>query len=142
MVLANGSVINANASSNADLHKALKGGSGNFGVVTRYDVTTLPNVPIYGGQRVYDYHLYADVVLETVVDFASADRSQGDDALIVLFVASGDNITLSTAQVNTQGIKDSTSFAKLTALPPVVDSMATMSMADFAAASINPAGFR
>lgn len=37
VVLGNGSIVNANADENADLWKALKGGSGNFGFVTRLD---------------------------------------------------------------------------------------------------------
>ena len=37
IVLADGSVINANASTNPDLWKAQKGGSGNLGFVTRID---------------------------------------------------------------------------------------------------------
>jgi FAD/FMN-containing dehydrogenase len=37
IVLADGSVVNANASSDADLWKAQKGGSGNLGFVTRID---------------------------------------------------------------------------------------------------------
>lgn len=37
IVLANGTIINANANENADLWKAQKGGSGNFGFVTRID---------------------------------------------------------------------------------------------------------
>jgi FAD/FMN-containing dehydrogenase len=37
IVLGDGSVVNANSSSNADLWKAQKGGSGNLGFVTRID---------------------------------------------------------------------------------------------------------
>lgn len=37
IVLADGSVVNANSSANADLWKAQKGGSGNLGFVTRID---------------------------------------------------------------------------------------------------------
>lgn len=37
IVLANGSVVNANAKENADLWKAQKGGSGNLGFVTSID---------------------------------------------------------------------------------------------------------
>jgi FAD/FMN-containing dehydrogenase len=37
VVLADGSVVNANADEHADLWKALKGGSGNLGFVTRID---------------------------------------------------------------------------------------------------------
>jgi hypothetical protein len=38
VVLSNGTIINANPSQNADLHKALKGGGNNFGIVTRFDI--------------------------------------------------------------------------------------------------------
>lgn len=37
IVLANGTVVQANAKQNADLWKAQKGGSGNLGFVTRID---------------------------------------------------------------------------------------------------------
>lgn len=37
VVLADGSIVNANANEHRDLWRALKGGSGNFGFVTRVD---------------------------------------------------------------------------------------------------------
>jgi FAD/FMN-containing dehydrogenase len=40
LVLANGDVLHANAKSHSDLWTALKGGSGNFGIVTR--LTCMP----------------------------------------------------------------------------------------------------
>ena len=41
VVIANGSIINANIRENADLWVALKGGSANFGLVTRFDLRTI-----------------------------------------------------------------------------------------------------
>lgn len=38
VVLANGSIVNANAELNSDLFQALKGSSGNLGIVTRFDM--------------------------------------------------------------------------------------------------------
>ncbi|KAK5630101.1 hypothetical protein RRF57_005816 [Xylaria bambusicola] len=38
VVLADGSIIQANAKENVDLWTALKGGSGNLGIVTRFDI--------------------------------------------------------------------------------------------------------
>jgi FAD/FMN-containing dehydrogenase len=42
VVLANGTVVNANAKENTDLFAALKGGGNNFGIVTAYTLQTHP----------------------------------------------------------------------------------------------------
>lgn len=51
VVLANGSIVQANAKENSDLWKALKGGGFNTGIVTRYDVTAFPAVNISYGKQ-------------------------------------------------------------------------------------------
>lgn len=53
VVLGNGTIVNANATSNADLHKALKGGSGNFGIVTRFDLNSWKQDKIWGGIMIH-----------------------------------------------------------------------------------------
>ncbi|KAL1606604.1 hypothetical protein SLS60_004009 [Paraconiothyrium brasiliense] len=54
IVLANGELVETNASSQSDLFRALKGGLNNFGVVTRIDFHTLPMDGILGGRVVND----------------------------------------------------------------------------------------
>jgi FAD/FMN-containing dehydrogenase len=49
VVLADGSVVNANKDENPRLWKALKGGGSNFGIVTRFDMAAFPAGDIYGG---------------------------------------------------------------------------------------------
>ncbi|KAI9659174.1 MAG: hypothetical protein M1831_003756 [Alyxoria varia] len=49
VVLANGTVMNATPSSNRDLWLALKGGSNNFGIVTRLVTRTFTQGKIWGG---------------------------------------------------------------------------------------------
>lgn len=143
VVLADGSVINANSTSNDDLYRALKGGSSNFGIVTRFDVNTLPNTPLWGGIRTYDYNSYADVALESIVDLANANESEGDNALIVLIVTGGDkNISLLTNQINTQGVVDAPIFAKLSALPPLTDSIKIATVGELTGSPGTPAGLR
>ncbi|EAW14587.1 uncharacterized protein ACLA_076270 [Aspergillus clavatus NRRL 1] len=54
VVLANGTLVNANAEEHSDLFAALKGGGGNFGVVTAYTVQTHPmDHPVWGGTYVF-----------------------------------------------------------------------------------------
>lgn len=73
VVLADGSIVNANATSHSDLWRALKGGSGNLGLVTRYDMYTIdfpdPNNPVvWGGNLFYDLDR-GDEVIDALVDF-------------------------------------------------------------------------
>jgi FAD/FMN-containing dehydrogenase len=50
VVLADGSVVTASASMNPDLWRALKGGSTNFGIVTRFTLRSLPAEPLWFAQ--------------------------------------------------------------------------------------------
>ncbi|RAK98439.1 FAD-binding domain-containing protein [Aspergillus ibericus CBS 121593] len=55
IVLANGTVIYASASSHHDLWLALKGGSNNFGIITRFDLAAFPQGLMWGGVIMYNY---------------------------------------------------------------------------------------
>ena len=74
LVLADGRIINANSVENNDLWVALRGGSGNFGLVTRFDMRAIeyadPSVPhIWGGCVIFNINA-TDAVAEAFVDFA------------------------------------------------------------------------
>lgn len=66
IVLASGEIINANAKDNSDLWLALKGGSNNFGIVTRYDMRTFPQSNFWGGS-VYYYEPSFPAQIEALV---------------------------------------------------------------------------
>ena len=70
IVLGNGSIVNANATSNPDLFKALKGGTGNFVIVTRFDFIAFPSGPLWGGTATYDNSHFEDA-LEPFVEFTA-----------------------------------------------------------------------
>ncbi|KAJ5806765.1 hypothetical protein N7474_010357 [Penicillium riverlandense] len=53
VVLANGTIVNANEKENDDLFAALKGGGNNFGVVTAYTMQTHPVGKVWGGNYVF-----------------------------------------------------------------------------------------
>ncbi|CAO2653667.1 Nn.00g030780.m01.CDS01 [Neocucurbitaria sp. VM-36] len=53
VVLGSGEIVNANAKNNSDLFQVLKGGSGNFGIVTRFDMQTFEQGDLWGGSMVY-----------------------------------------------------------------------------------------
>jgi FAD/FMN-containing dehydrogenase len=53
IVLSSGIIANANATSNANLFVALKGGLNNFGIVTRFDLEIFEQGPMWGGVIIY-----------------------------------------------------------------------------------------
>lgn len=55
IVLASGEVIYANQNANSDLWLALKGGSNNFGIITRFDIATIPQGKMWYNFLQYNY---------------------------------------------------------------------------------------
>ncbi|KAI3535209.1 FAD binding domain-containing protein [Colletotrichum filicis] len=144
VVLADGSVLNANKETNPDLFKALKGGSSNFGIVTRFDLEALPAKDLYMGIHMMTKD-NSDAVVSAVVDFTNHDRSLADDALVVVYThntALGDDILIAASRINTQGNSNTTSFAKINQIPAISSTMTHRSMADLALNSQTPAGSR
>lgn len=70
VVLASGEIVNANENENDDLHLALRGGSNNFGVVTRIDLETLPLGKVWGGTQYYALETYTQQ-LQALYDFTA-----------------------------------------------------------------------
>src|SRR6267143_4197262 len=62
VVLANGQFVKANADENADLFWALRGGGGNFGIVTSFTFKLHPIDILYGGPMLYELSEATDVM--------------------------------------------------------------------------------
>ena len=71
MVTADSKILQVNAGSNEDLFWALKGGSTNYGIVTRFDVELFPLTDIYAGFVVQDAS-NVDRIVQAVADYISA----------------------------------------------------------------------
>jgi len=62
VVTAEGQVLHASVDSHPDLFWALRGGSGNFGVVTRFDLALHPVTQVLGGLLVYPFSRAREVL--------------------------------------------------------------------------------
>ncbi|KAI1172034.1 oxidoreductase FAD-binding protein [Nemania sp. FL0916] len=110
VVLANGDIVYATASSHRDLWLALKGGSNNFGIITRFDLATYQQGDMWGGVILFGY---TPSVLDTHANFFSSfmDAKNFDDA--------ANMATFLTYQNGSFGVADSLFYVEPVADPPV-----------------------
>ena len=134
VVLANGDIINANASSNRDLWWALKGGSSNFGIVTRYDMATFSMSSVWGGSLAYDQTV-ANAYVDAIAGFVDPAGGSSD------VLAAADpimGISPSTGQISTLAVmfyKDPVAspaaFANFSHIPATFDTTGVRDWTDF-----------
>jgi FAD/FMN-containing dehydrogenase len=142
VVLANGSIVEANANQNPTLWKALKGGSLNYGIVTRFDLRAMRAVDLAYGQSIIASN-YSDNVIDAIVEFTDHPEELGDDALITLYTHDtelSEDITIIVIRANTKGNLNTTSFNKVNKIPTLKSSWEHKSLADAANGSQVAAG--
>lgn len=66
VVLADGTIVEANANSHADLWRALKGGTSNFGIVMRFGIETHPEIKARYTIHLYDPSDYVNINIATL----------------------------------------------------------------------------
>ena len=137
VVVANGTIVDANRTNNPELWKALKGGGGHFGIVTRFDLEAIPAKDLFFEL----WYLTAGVghsdtiVRDAVVAYADYHQSKGDDALVVFWVHDASIVKNSTAiavvHVNTTGDSETvTAFDEIRALPAISKVSTAITMAE------------
>lgn len=84
IVLASGEVANVNRSHSADLFMALKGGSSNFGVVTKIHIAAFGHGDVYRGRLVYPVNT-TSTVLTSIAWFTEHNREDPDSGMSVEF---------------------------------------------------------
>jgi FAD/FMN-containing dehydrogenase len=86
LVTANGEVVHANARENSELFWAVRGGGGNFGIVTAFDFVAHPTTDVFFGKIAFPasetatvLHGWADY-LRTAADGGQSVRRRGGSA--------------------------------------------------------------
>lgn len=83
VVLADGSIVNANAGEHNDLWRALKGGSGNFGFVTRVDTEVWPSSQIYAALHIHPVSV-KPMLNQAYIDFVNNEDLIGPESQIII----------------------------------------------------------
>ncbi|KAI1446648.1 FAD-binding domain-containing protein [Annulohypoxylon stygium] len=86
IVLASGEITTVNLNTNADLFWALRGGGGNFGIVTQFVATTFEHGPMWGGTLAWEMYSTKVAMIDALVIYAEKGSEQDpSSALIVSF---------------------------------------------------------
>lgn len=144
VVLGSGEIVDANPTTNSDLFKALKGGSNNFGIVTRFDLIAFEATKIWGGLVVYPNDTTL-AHLEAMKNFA--DRVEDDPYASVIsiwqYMSHNDATIIIEAYDYTREVERPKAYNEFLAIPGnFSDSMRFTNMTDLANELEQPSGYR
>ncbi|KAK2627165.1 hypothetical protein QTJ16_003131 [Diplocarpon rosae] len=119
VVLYDGSVVNASSACEPDLFFALKGGSNNFGIVTRIDLATFSHGKAWGGTIFYPISAQ-NLTLPAFVKFAGQEDYDVYGALILTFsfLAPAPTWVITSSVAYTKPIVDPPVFRDFMAIQP------------------------
>lgn len=141
VVLADGSIVKANAAENEDLFRALKGGGPNFGIVTKFELNTFPARNLFGGITIFDY-AHKDTLMQTFNDMVvgNSNGNPSDQGFMSLSWSPGEDPRLAFIPANIDGLANSTTQAGLADLNPWIDMRGHMPVTGIAAQIAGPYG--
>ncbi|KAF5360067.1 hypothetical protein D9758_007587 [Tetrapyrgos nigripes] len=133
VVLADGSIVNANTEEHADLFWAFKLGSTNFGIVTRFDLAAFPQGQVWGGSRFYAVKDARDL-LDGLVSFTSTNgnKLKGFFGLLIAWEPTQKDYIVWSLQTFLEPVAHppSNSWPSFKSLTPLVDMMGIRDLVD------------
>ena len=144
IVLGDGRIINANKDSNFDLFQALKGGSNNFGIVTRFDLFAFKSGDLWGGVVVYPNNT-ASQQISAFIDFNNNIVNDQYASLITFwqYISDTDQTNIINAYEYTKPVKYPRPFEAHQRIPgKTADTTRITNLTDLTAELVQAYGFR
>ncbi|TLD24272.1 hypothetical protein PspLS_06994 [Pyricularia sp. CBS 133598] len=144
VVLADGRIINVNKDENADLFKALKGGWGNFGIVTRFDLFTFPSSPIWGGPR-FTSTSQGTAIADSMINFTANYAKHRSAAYLINWTyipSMGKNPVIAQFMVDTEGVEKGPAFTEALNTTEITNILSANTLDKLVDAYVLPAGKR
>lgn len=118
VVLADGSIVEANDTMNPDLFRVLKGGHNNFGIVTRFDMKIFAAKNVWDGSIVHSKAVTNEVI-EAYVDFQTKLVDSPDSHVLAMWVymPQTPEYFINVVVTSLDGVENTKPFQKLLTVP-------------------------
>ncbi|KAI1840989.1 hypothetical protein JX266_012849 [Neoarthrinium moseri] len=142
VVLANGRIVDADAQSNSDLFRALKGGSNNFGVVTEFTMKTIQCDRVWAGMTFYPKQTIPQAI-DSLCAFADNVKNDPDSNLIwmVTHLPQFKDIVVATLFNQVAGIESAPAYDQWRTIPETMNTIKMTSVSEMAFEYNMPAGY-
>ncbi|KAK1851925.1 FAD binding domain-containing protein [Colletotrichum chrysophilum] len=126
VVLADGSIVQANDQEHSDLFRVLKGGGNNFGIVTGFDMVTFPSKDIWDAELVHAKESAPEVV-HALTDFVGNLEAHPDAHVLAMwmYLPKADDHFIENLLMSLDGEQEAKSLSKFLAIPGQVKSKTT-----------------
>lgn len=131
VVIANGSILHASNDSHPDLYWALRGGGNNFGLVTKFNLYTIPSPMMYGGPRVFPANSFPSAINAFVNVAKNSVVDPHAQQLLTFFRVFGQNRAIAELSY-TKDDADPEIFRQYREIPAVSDSTKSMTLYEYA----------
>ncbi|KAK3367557.1 hypothetical protein B0H63DRAFT_489410 [Podospora didyma] len=133
VVLADGSIVTATANTHADLFRALKGGSNNFGIVTSFRMAAIPCNKVWGGMTFFPKQIIP-AAIDAIVAFTDNLRHDPDSNLVCIFTHMPDfkDVVVATLYAQVAGVEKAPAYDKWLALPEIMNTIKMTSVSEMA----------
>ncbi|KPI40357.1 Bifunctional solanapyrone synthase [Cyphellophora attinorum] len=147
VVTASGVVLTASPSQNSDLFWALRGGGNNFGVVTKFNLNTipLPGHLMWGGSRIHTRDQFPQVI--DAFYNVGINSPKDPNAAQIMSFAYAQSVDLDLVSADLQYAKpiaNASIFSQYFAIPPFIDNTKVRTLSDLTQQfnASNPNGLR
>ncbi|KAI0377778.1 FAD-binding domain-containing protein [Hypomontagnella monticulosa] len=84
IVLGSGEILTVDSNTNPDLFWALRGGGGNFGIVTQFVANAFDQGPMWGGFRAWETHSTRAVITDGLINYAKSGSEKDPKAAFIV----------------------------------------------------------
>ncbi|KAI2627109.1 FAD-binding domain-containing protein [Hypomontagnella submonticulosa] len=84
IVLGSGEILTVDSNTNPDLFWALRGGGGNFGIVTQFVANAFDQGPMWGGFRAWETHSTRAAITDALISYAKSGSEEDPKAALIV----------------------------------------------------------